>query len=187
MSTGDRPWNTVAVPLVGADAEQAHPFGMRYRPAPDTRRWLHTGCRNRELRPTLPIVTEVHRWSDRKKTVELPLFSCYLFARLMPTNEDRLRVLTLDGVFQLVGGGRQGTPIPDEQINAVRALIEGQLPVSAYPFLKIGQRVRIRSGALSGIEGILVARNGDRTLVVSVDAIQRSLAVRIEGYDVEPI
>ena len=135
----------------------------------------------------LPLVTEVHRWSDRKKTIELPLFSCYLFARLLPTNEDRLRVLTLDGVFQLVGGGRQGTPIPDEQISAVRALIEGELPVSVYPFLKIGQRVRIRSGALNGVEGILIARNGDRTLVVSVDAIQRSLAVRIEGYDIEPV
>ncbi len=61
------------------------------------------------------------------------------------------------------------------------------LPWSAHPFLKIGQRVRICSGALKGVEGILIARNGDRTLVVSVDVIQRSLAVRIEGYQVEPV
>jgi len=135
----------------------------------------------------LPLVTEVHRWSDRKKIIELPLFSCYLFARLAPTDEDRSRVLRLDGVFQFVGARGGGTPIPDEQIDAVRILVQEHIPVHSYPFLRIGQRVRIRSGALNGVEGILVARNGDHTLVVSIDAIQRSLAVRIEGYDVEPV
>jgi transcription antitermination factor NusG len=78
-------------------------------------------------------------------------------------------------------------PIPDEQIEAVRSITTQQLAWSEHPFLKIGQRIRIRSGALAGVEGILTARNGDRTLVVSVDAIQRSLAVRIEGYDVDPL
>lgn len=135
----------------------------------------------------LPLVTEVHRWSDRKKKVELPLFSCYLFTRLAPTNEARLRVLRVDGVFRLVGVRGEGTPIPDEQIEALRTLVEKRLPVCSYPFLRIGQRVRIRSGALDGLEGILVGRNGDQTLVVSIEAIQRSLAVRIEGYDVEPV
>jgi len=135
----------------------------------------------------LPMVTEVHRWSDRKKSVDLPLFSCYLFVKLMPTNEDRLRVLCVDGVFRLVGVRAEGTPIPDEQIAAVRTLVEEQLPWSSHPFLKIGQRVRIRSGALNGLEGILVSRNGDRTLVISVDAIQRSLAVRVEGYEIEAL
>jgi transcription antitermination factor NusG len=86
----------------------------------------------------------------------------------------------------LVGGRGEGIAIPDEQIDAVQGLVEAQLPWSSHPFLKIGQRVRIRSGALDGLEGILVSRNGDRTLVISVDAIQRSLAVRVEGYEVEP-
>jgi len=135
----------------------------------------------------LPLVKEVRRWSDRKKTIELPLFSCYVFARLMPTNEDRLRVLRVDGVFRLVGVRTEGTPIPDAQIDAVRTLLEQKLPWVSYPFLKIGQRVRIRSGALNGIEGILVSRNGDHSLVISVDAIQRSLAVRVEGYEIEPV
>ena len=85
----------------------------------------------------------------------------------------------------MVGSGSEGTPIPDEQIEAVRTLLDGSLPCSSYPFLKIGQRVRIRSGALDGMEGILVSRNGSSTLVISVDAIQRSLAVRVEGYQVE--
>jgi transcriptional antiterminator NusG len=135
----------------------------------------------------LPIVTEVRRWSDRKKSVDLPLFGCYVFVRLVPTSEDRLRVLRIDSVLNFVGVRGQGIPIPDPQIDAVRMLLDERLPWSTHPFLKIGQRVRIRSGALNGLEGILVSRNGDSTLVLSVDAIQRSLAVRIEGYDVEPL
>ncbi|MBZ5679289.1 MAG: UpxY family transcription antiterminator [Acidobacteriia bacterium] len=135
----------------------------------------------------LPIVTEVRRWSDRKKTVQLPLFGCYVFARFAANRTERLRMLRVDGVLGLVGSRGEGSPIPDEQIDAVRMLIDGGLPWSSHPFLEIGQRVRIRSGALDGVEGILVGRNGDRTLVISVNAIQRSLAVRVEGYEVEPV
>lgn len=163
-----------------------------------TERWyaLHTRARHEKVveqrlnqkavTTYLPMITEVHRWSDRKKKVQLPLFSCYLFAKLAPTKVDRLRVLCVDGVFSFVGPGGEGTPIPDGQIDAVRALVEGGLPCSTHPFLKIGQRVRVRSGALDGVEGVLVDRNGDSTLIISIDAIQRSLAVRVEGYEVEP-
>ena len=133
----------------------------------------------------LPVVSEVRKWSDRKKVIQFPLFRNYLFAKLAPTKVDRLRVLCVDGVFSFVGPRGEGTPIPDSQIEAVRALVAGQLPWSSYPFLKIGQRVRIKSGALDGVEGILVSRSGESTLVVSVDALQRSVAVRIDGYDVE--
>lgn len=133
----------------------------------------------------LPMVTEVHRWSDRKKTVQLPLFNSYLFVKIAPSKVDRLRVLCVDGVFSFVGPRGEGTPIPDAQIEAVRALVDGQLPWSSHPFLKIGQRVRVRSGAMQGVEGILVSRSGESSLVISVDAIQRSMAVRIEGYEVE--
>ncbi|HZR56662.1 MAG TPA: UpxY family transcription antiterminator [Terriglobales bacterium] len=135
----------------------------------------------------LPLINTVHRWSDRKKTVELPLFGCYVFVKAAATREDRLRVCRIEGVFKIVGGNGEGTPIPEDQIEAVRTVTSQQLIWSEHPFLKIGQRIRIRSGALAGVEGILTARNGDRTLIVSIDAIQRSLAVRIEGYDVEPV
>ena len=135
----------------------------------------------------LPTVTEIHRWSDRKKTVELPLFSCYLFVKLAPSNEERLRVLQVDSVLRFVGIRGLGTSIPDEQIDAVRVLVDEQLPFCSHPFLKIGQRVRIRGGAMDGVEGILTSRNGDQSLVISVDAIQRSLAVRVQGYDLEAI
>jgi transcription antitermination factor NusG len=135
----------------------------------------------------LPLLKETHRWSDRKKTVELPLFSCYVFARMKPGNQHRLQVCRTDGVLQVVGMHGEGIPIPDEQIAAIRTLLTEKLPFSTHPFLRIGQRVRICGGALDGVEGIFVARNGDRTLVVSVEAIERSIAVRIEGYHVEPV
>lgn len=135
----------------------------------------------------LPTVIQVHRWSDRKKKVELPLFACYLFAKLIPRKMDRLRVLCVEGVFSFVGPRGEGSPIPDEQIEAIRTLIRSELPCSSHPFLKIGQRVRIRSGSLDGLEGVLVSRNGDNTLVISVDAIQRSLSVRVNGYEIEAV
>jgi transcription elongation factor/antiterminator RfaH len=135
----------------------------------------------------LPLVSEERRWSDRKKMVELPLFGCYVFVKVSASREERLRVCCVDGVLRIVGSKGEGAAIPNEQIEAVRAITTQQLTWAEHPFLKIGQRVRIKSGALNGVEGILVARDGDRTLVVSVDAIQRSLSVRIEGYDVESV
>jgi transcription antitermination factor NusG len=168
-------------------------------PATDPRNWyaLLTQARHekmvahrlseRGIASFLPLVRQLRRWRNRKIRVELPLFSCYVFAHLQPTNEDRLRALRIDGVFDLVGARGMGTPIPDDQIEVVRRLVEANLPCGAYPFLKLGQRVRIRSGALDGVEGILVSRNGESTLVISIDGIERSLAIRIEGYDVEPV
>jgi transcription antitermination factor NusG len=167
------------------EPEVQHWYGLQTRPRHE--KIVAQRLRERGVATFLPVVTEVHRWSDRKKSVEMPLFSCYVFAQFVPNRAERLRVLRVEGVFGLVGSRGEGVPIPDEQIDAVRNLVEGDVPWSAHPFLKIGQRVRIRSGSLDGLEGVLVSRNGDRTLVISVDAIQRSLAVRVEGYEVEPV
>jgi len=134
-----------------------------------------------------PTVTEIHRWSDRKKKVEVPLFNCYLFVKVLPTNEDRQAILRVDSVLGFAGDQRMGTPIPEEQIDAVRILVDERLPYSCHPFLKTGQRVRVRSGSLDGVEGVLLGRRGDRKLIISVDAMQRSLAIQIDGYDVEPV
>jgi len=169
-------------------------------PSPDAGQesWfaVHTHARHekvveRELQESgitsfLPLYKQVRQWSDRRKVVELPLFSCYIFVRIAPDNVQRMRVLRSNGVLRFVGDHGMGMPIPDEQINTVRMVIEQGLPVCSHPFLKVGQRVRIRNGALNGVEGILVSRSGERTLVISLEGIQRSLQVRIEGYDVEP-
>jgi transcription antitermination factor NusG len=175
--------STQLAPPVGVETQQW--YGLQTRPRHE--KIVAQRLEERGVTTFLPLVTETHRWSDRKKSVQMPLFSCYVFARFIPNRAERLRVLRVDGVFNLVGSRGEGAPIPDEQICAVRNVVEGQLPWFTHPFLKTGQRVRIRSGALDGLEGILVSRNGDRTLVISVDAIQRSLSVRVEGYEVEPV
>jgi transcription antitermination factor NusG len=166
-------------------------------PLPDMGRWfaLHTRARNERVvawRLTqqgvttfLPVTIEVRRWSDRKKRIETPLFSCYVFVRLSGTAEERLAMYHTDGIFGVVGARGEGIAIPDEQIDSIKTLVEQKIACREHPFLKVGQRVRVHGGAMDGIEGVLQACNGDRTLVVSVDAIQRSLAIRIEGYDVE--
>jgi transcription antitermination factor NusG len=135
----------------------------------------------------LPLLTEIRRWSDRRKEVEVPLFSCYTFVSVGPRPEERLMVLRTPGVLRFVGSNHRPAPILDSELANVRAVLAGAANFSEYPFLKVGQRVRICGGALKGVEGILVSRNGESGLVVSVDAIQRSLLVRIEGYDVEPV
>jgi transcription antitermination factor NusG len=139
------------------------------------------------IRTFLPLVNEIHQWSDRKKVVQLPLFSCYAFVNLPPVPEFQAKVMMTDGVLRFVGKRGEGTPIADTEIHGVRTLLNSTAKYVACPFLNIGQRVRVRGGSLDGIEGILLARNGSHTLVISVEPIQRSLAVSINDYKVEPI
>jgi transcriptional antiterminator NusG len=184
LDIGNQAWKTPdSTAVVGRDDESWYAVHTRAR----HERAVAHRLRERGVTIFLPTFTEVHRWKDRRKTIELPLFSCYLFVKLMPCNEERQRVLRTDSVLGLVGTQGVGTPIPNEQIDAVRILVKEQLPCCSHPFLKTGQRVRIRGGALEGIEGILLSRQGERRLIISVDAMQRSLAIQVEGYDVEPI
>src|ERR1700728_4805326 len=103
-------------PLVEAEAENW--YGLQTRPRHE--KIVAQRLEERGVTTFLPLVTEVHRWSDRRKSVQMPLFSCYVFARFVPNRVDRLRVLRVDGVFGLVGDRGEGAPIPDEQINTVR-------------------------------------------------------------------
>ena len=133
----------------------------------------------------LPTITEVRRWSDRRKCVEFPLFSCYAFVNLPWKPELRAKIVRTDGVLGFVGYCGGAIPIPEHEIQNLRTLMSSMVPYAPYPFLKIGQRVRVRGGALDGIEGVLLARNGSNSIVISVEPIQRSLAVKIDGYAVE--
>jgi transcription antitermination factor NusG len=166
--------------------------------APEAPRWyaLHTRARHeksverrlreRGMEAFLPTTLEVHRWSDRKQKVEVPLFSCYVFVRCVLSAEDRTRVHQVESVHGFVGSRGASLPIPDEQIESIQKVLT-QAAGRSHPFLKVGQRVRIRGGAMDGVEGVFLSENGDHSLIISVDAIQRSMAVRIDGYDVEPI
>src|ERR1700674_1419690 len=133
----------------------------------------------------LPLLRQIHRWSDRRVKGEVPMFSCYAFVRIVQTVEERLKVLGTPGVLGFVGSERQGTPIPDEQIETLRTAISEKIPCFPHPFISAGRRVRIRGGSLDGVEGILVRQGADQSLVVSVELLQRSVAIRVEGYEIE--
>ena len=133
----------------------------------------------------LPMVTQIQRWSDRRKLVEFPLFSGYVFVHAAASPQIRRIVLFSRGVAGFVAMRGQPLSIPDDQIDNVKEVLAKDIRCTAYPFLKVGQRVRIRGGSLEGLEGILVSHNGDRKLVISVNTIERSFSISIDGYDVE--
>ncbi|MGA8428280.1 MAG: UpxY family transcription antiterminator [Candidatus Sulfotelmatobacter sp.] len=135
----------------------------------------------------LPLIKRNRKWSDRVKEVELPLFAGYNFVRVSFGSPERLQVLKTHGVAGFVGINGCGSAIPENQIHDIRTLLASKFPFEEQPFLKIGQRVRVRGGALDGMEGILSAHNDDRSLVISLEPIERSLSVRIQGYVVEPV
>lgn len=132
----------------------------------------------------LPVLEEIHRWSDRDKRVDTLLFSGYTFARLNPSSWPRMDLLKTVGVIGLIGFAGQVIPIPTKQIDDLQLLLSQKVPCALHPFLKVGQRVRIRGGCLDGLEGILDER-GEKNLVISVNSIERSVAMRIEGYALE--
>ncbi len=134
----------------------------------------------------LPLLNETHRWSDRQKIISLPLFSGYVFVRLLPSSPWRTRVLRTEGVMGFVQVHGDASPIPARQIDDLRRLLAQKLPCALHAFLRVGQRVRIRGGCLDGLEGIL-AQSTQKTLVISMECIQRSVAVTIAGYELEPV
>ena len=133
----------------------------------------------------LPLLHQVHRWSDRRSVVEIPMFSCYAFVRMVQTVEERLKVLRTPGVLGFVGSEKQGTSIPDGQIESLRKAISEKVPCLPHQFISVGKRVRIRGGSLNGVEGIFMRHGADQSLVISVDLLQRSVSIRVEGYDIE--
>jgi transcription antitermination factor NusG len=172
-------------PSVTLAADCGHWYALHTRSRHE--RVVENRLRQQGMSTFCPIVSEIHRWSDRRKKVEVPLFSCYVFVHTALTPEDKGKIFRVDGILGFVGVRGHGQSIPEEQIAAVRSVVEQQVSWSSHPYLKIGQRVRVRGGALEGVEGIFLSRNGEDSLVVSVDAVQRSIAVRISGYDVEPV
>lgn len=135
----------------------------------------------------VPTIRETHLWSDRRQLVEVPLFLCYVFVNVMSWQRVHGQVLRTPGLLRWVGVNGEPTAIPDAQIDAVRTTLANDLSASPYPFLKLGQRVRVRGGCLDGIEGIVIRKTGDCRLVLSIDLIQQAISVAVEGYDIEPL
>jgi transcription antitermination factor NusG len=133
----------------------------------------------------LPVYESRHRWSDRIKKVELPLFSGYVFCRFNPDN--RLPLLMIPGVLGIVGLGRVPIPVDDSEINALQAASLSGLKAEPCPFLRVGDRVRLIDGPLAGLEGLLTQIRNDCRLVLSVTMLNRSVAVKIESDWVTPM
>jgi len=133
----------------------------------------------------LPLWRKRSIWKDRVKHVEIPLFSGYLFGYF--ALQDKVAVLETVGVARLVGINGTPVPIPDEQIVAVRTLMEHRLPCSPHPYLVEGMRVRIKCGLLAGTEGILLAKKQRHRLVISVDIINQAVAVEVDSAAIEPL
>jgi transcription antitermination factor NusG len=132
----------------------------------------------------LPLLTEHHQWTDRQKTVTIPLFPGYAFVHLDQSRNSAQAVLRTAGLIRFVSFGGIVAPVPKKQIEDLRMLLQQKGPFSSHPFVQIGQRVRIRSGSLQGLEGILLKQEKEK-LIISIQSIQRSLAIEIRGYELE--
>ena len=127
----------------------------------------------------LPTYLSRRQWSDRIKQIELPLFPGYLFCRFDP--HDRFPILTIPAVISIVGIAKNPTPVDETEIASLRVLVKSGLPHQPWPYLQVGQRVRIEYGSLYGLEGILLHFKGRHRIVLSVTLLQRSVAVEIDS------
>lgn len=131
----------------------------------------------------LPQYESVRKWKDRRVLLQLPLFPGYVFVHLALQN--RLKVLQVPGVAHLVGFAGRPVAVPEEEFARIREFLKKGLQPKPHPYLTVGRRVRVRSGPLEGMEGIVVRRKNGCRLVVSLELIQRSMAVDVESADVE--
>ena len=139
---------------------------------------------NKGIEIFLPLRKENHVWSDRQKVITIPLFSGYVFVTLDGSVGCRQKMLQTEGLIGFVNF--RGTPatVPRKQIEDLRLLLQERFACALHPLMEVGRRVRIRGGCLHGLEGVLAQHERDK-LVISIDSIQRSLAIEIRGYELE--
>src|SRR5262249_30821670 len=130
------------------------------------------------IEPLLPTVKRLSQWKDRKKEVEVPLFSGYCFVRF--NADQKLPVLKTVGVVDIVGGGLRPEPIPDEEIAAIQTLMATVLPYDPHPYLQEGMKVEVIRGPLQGVHGILLRKDKRHRLILGVRIIQQAAAVEID-------
>ncbi len=136
----------------------------------------------------LPVVERQRKWKDRKKTVAFPLFPGYLFVSIARNIDDRLSILQTKGVVRFLGTiPGEPEPVPEEQIISLKRLVASKEELDPYPYLKEGQRVRVKSGTLVGVEGILAQKKDRHMLVLSVDILRQGVSLKIDASEVEPI
>ena len=141
--------------------------------------------RVRTVEHFLPLYSSVRRWKDRRVQLEYPLFPGYVFVRL--ALRDRLRVLEIPSVVRLVGFNGQPTALPAEEMEILRSGLSQRLRAEPHPFLTIGRQVRITGGPFAGLEGVLKRKSNSLRVVISLNLIQRSMAVAVDVAEVAPI
>jgi len=133
----------------------------------------------------LPVYASVRRWKDRRVTLQMPLFPGYVFVHM--ALRDRLRVQEVPGVARLVGFDGTPAALPQEEIESLRASLVNGVRAKPHPYLTAGRRVLVKNGPMTGMQGILLQRKGKLRVVISIDQIQRSVAVEIDEADLEHV
>lgn len=139
----------------------------------------------REIESFVPTYESARRWKDRRVVLSLPLFPGYVFVRMAPG--ERLRALQVPGVVRLVSFNGMPAEVPEDEITALRVSLAKGARAEPHPFLAVGARVEIKNGTLAGIKGILVRRKGRSRIVISIEALQKSVAVEIIDTDLVPL
>jgi len=152
---------------------------------------VYAGLVQRSVETFLPKIEVWSRRKDRKKKIMIPMFSGYLFVNLPEyTNERKLDVLSTIGVVRMLDNPDSYEPlrVPDSQINAIKCLIASDVEIQPYLYPKEGERAKITDGPFKDIEGIVIQADYRRHLfVVSIDMLQRSVAIKLEGFQIEKI
>ncbi len=132
----------------------------------------------------LPLYRRDSRWSDRTKEIELPLFPGYIFCKFNVLQ--RLPVLMIPGVNSVVGVGKNWMPIEERELDDVRAVLKSGSNCEPWPFLGLGQLVEVARGPLAGTQGLVTRVKDSYRLVISVNLLQRSVAVEIDRDCLKP-
>jgi transcription antitermination factor NusG len=138
----------------------------------------------RSVEHFLPLYESPRRWKDRTVRLQMPLFPGYVFVKF--ALRDRLQLLQIPGVVHLVSFNGHPAPLPQEDIQAIRNCLDRGHQLEPHPYLKAGRRVRVMSGPLKGLEGIILRRKNKTRFVLSFELIMRSLAVEIDETELMP-
>jgi len=158
-------------------------FALRVRSNSEKLAAIHLEARG--FQPFVPMYRSRRSWSDRLKEIDLPLFPGYVFCQFVITN--RFPIVSAPGVVYIVGTGKVPVAVDPTEIAAIQAITASGLPTQPWPFLRIGQIVRVERGSLRGLEGILTDVRKKHRLVVSLTLLQRSAAVEVDRDWVCPI
>ena len=167
---------------VRIETENLHWYALRTRSRHE--KLVRDQLDKQGIEPLLPTVKRLSQWKDRKKEIEVPLFSGYCFVRF--SQEKKTPVQKTTGVVEIVGSGSRPEPIPEQEIDSLRRLMTSVLPYDPHPYLHEGMKVEVVRGPLQGVQGILLRKEKRHRLVIGVRLIEQAAAVEIDVKDVVP-